>query len=349
MASTAAADLATRGDRVVEGMVDGTVAWLLDRRFPAVRRLALVRLLGRAAGDPDLSEIDEVLGAEPWVAALLAGQWRDGAQGRVRVHPYKKWGGAHWRLVALAELGVTAATPGATEPIAEAFGQVAGWLLDRAHIRGVARIDGRYRRCGSQEGNALWAACRLGVGEMRQLDSLAANLIRWQWPDGGWNCDVRPEANHSSFNESWAPLRGLVAYRDGRPADGGHGPDRGALDEAIGRAAEFFLRHRVVESERTGELAHPSLAWLRWPPYWHYGLLPGLLALCEAGRLHDPRLRPALDRLRAARQPDGTWRPDGRWWAPPDRRGANVEIVDWRTEGEARMLTLLALTVLGDA
>jgi hypothetical protein len=122
------------------------------------------------------------------------------------------------------------------------------------------------------------------------------------------------------------------------------------VDAAIQGAGEFLLRHRVVESERTGELANPHVGLLRWPAYWHYGLLPGLRALREAGRLDDPRVGPALDRLRAARQPDDTWRPDGRWWGRPrGKTGANVEIVDWGAEGEARMLTLQALEILAAA
>ena len=39
--------------------------------------------------------------AGPKVTALLSGQRGDGGFG---VHPYRKWTGAHWRLVSLAEL-----------------------------------------------------------------------------------------------------------------------------------------------------------------------------------------------------------------------------------------------------
>lgn len=341
---------APRGLGDPRGVPRAVIEWLLDPAYPSVRRLTLRRILGRAAHDPEVRELDARLADDPWVATLLAGRWRDGAGGRVRVHPYRKWGGAHWRLVALAELGVTTATPGAADALDDAFGQVVGWLLNPAHVLRVPCIDGRCRRCGSQEGNALWAACRIGLGQPEQLDALAANLIRWQWPDGGWNCDIVPEAHHSSFHESWAPLRGLVAYGQRRaPADGGGG--NAAVGDAIDRAAEFFLRHRVVESERTGELANPRLGWLRWPPYWHYGLLPGLRALHEAGRVADPRVRPALERLHTARQVDGTWRPEGRWWHRPGRTAdeTTVELVDWGPEGEARLLTLHALEILADA
>jgi hypothetical protein len=327
------------------------LGWLLERSVPAVRRLALVRLLGRSASDPDVHALDAGLADDRWVRVLLAGEWRAGVDGRVRVHPYKKWGGAHWRLVALAELGVTVDTPGARPALEEAFAQVVEWLLSPGHVDAVPKIRGLYRRCGSQEGNALWAASKLGLGGAGDVDALADNLLRWHWPDGGWNCDKKPAAHHSSFNESFAPLRGLAAYRERRrratDGQGDTGPDDSSLGGAIDRAAEFFLRHRVVESERTGELANPRLGLLRWPPYWHYGLLSGLRALQEAGQLGDARVSPALDRLRAARQADGTWQPDGRWWGSPRATsGANVEIVDWGREGEARMLTLQALEVL---
>jgi hypothetical protein len=44
----------------------------------------------------------------PKVSALLAGQRANGGFGG---HTYTKWGGAHWRLVSLVELGVPAGEP----------------------------------------------------------------------------------------------------------------------------------------------------------------------------------------------------------------------------------------------
>ena len=293
------------------------------------------------AGPADGSAADTAV----WVAALLEGEYREGAEGRVRVHPYKKWGGAHWRLVALAELGVTAETPGAGPALDEAFGQVTGWLLSSQHISSVPRIRGRYRRCGSQEGNALWAASVMGLGDDAGEASrgrLAANLLRWQWPDGGWNCDKTPAASHSSFNETLPPLRGLVAHRLALAASPAE------LDDAIERAAEFLLRHRVIESERSGAIADPRFVELAWPPYWHYGLLPGLRALREAGHLADSRVEPALDRLEALRGQDGRWHASRRYW----RRGGTgtgTELVSWGAHGEARMLTRQAHEVLAAA
>src|SRR5207249_3896404 len=103
---------------------DALMGWLLDPAFPAVRRRTLVRLMGRPENDPEVRGLEAALADDPWVARLLAGEWRDGSHGRIRVHPYKKWGGAHWRLVAMAELGVTRETPGAGDALEEAFAQV---------------------------------------------------------------------------------------------------------------------------------------------------------------------------------------------------------------------------------
>jgi hypothetical protein len=287
--------------------------------------------------------------AEPgWVEALLEGEWRTALDGTVRVHPYKKWGGAHWRLVSLAELGVTCAAADASTRAAldEAWDQVVGWLLGASHLANVPLIDGRYRRCGSQEGNALWAASTIGLGEGHDARArLAANLLMWQWPDGGWNCDRVPAAHHASFNESLPPLRGLVAFRK----HGGFGSAQDeALEAAIDRAAEFFLRHRLVESERTGDVASPKLLQLAWPPYWHHDLLTGLRAITEAGRIDDPRAQPALDRLEALRGEDGRWHAGRRFWRR-GRTGTATDLVAWESDGEARMLTAQASAVLAAA
>jgi hypothetical protein len=308
------------------------VDWLLDDRWPAVRRLALLELLDRPAAHPDVEALSQGLAADPWVAPLLAG---------TPAHAYAKWTGAHWRLFALAELGVTIETHGAEGPIREMFDQELAWLLSPGRRRRLKPIRGLTRNCSSQEGAGLWAAVRLGLGDDPRLLDVARRLVEIQWPDGGWNCDIKPGAHHSSFNESWMPLRSLVAARSIPGAS-----DIDGLEAAIERSAEFFLRHRVVESERTGDLASERVGYLRWPPYWHYALIPGLRALADAGRLDDPRARAGLDRLVALRSEDGRWWPDGRYWTGPGSKGSGVELVSWGREGEARMLTLQALQLL---
>jgi hypothetical protein len=226
-------------------------------------------------------------------------------------HPYGKWRGAFWRLAALVELGVGAGHEGAP-PAAE---QSLAWLADPRRLNRIRKrtIEGRVRRCATQDGLGLYACCRLGLVDER-MDILAESLVETQWPDGGWNCDVRPAASHSSFHETWGPILGLAAYGASEPA---------------ARGAEFLLRHRVVFSERTGRLAHPIFLSLRYPSYWHYDVLVGLTTLARSVGLRDPRAADGLDLLESKRFPDGTWHCEGKWWKRPGSKGSNVEAVDW--------------------
>jgi len=306
---------------------DPAIDFLLASPEPAIRHAALTRLLGKDPRSRDVRDARARILGGPWVSALLAGQRVDGSFGN---HPYAKWTGAHWRLAALMDLDAPADTPG----LVEAHETVLHWL-GPAHVKAVRSIDGRARRCGSQEGNALAVGVWLGRAGDPRVVELAANLVRWQWPDGGWNCDIRPEASHSSFNESWLPLVALARFAD---ATG----DRDARHSAD-RAAEFFLRHHVVYSERTGDLAHPSLGKLHYPPYWHYDLLAGLRALAAAGRVRDDRTNRALDLLESRRHRDGLWHSGGRWWRADGRYSRDV--VDWGS-GRSEPITLAALAVL---
>lgn len=245
------------------------------------------------------------------------------------VDPYGKWRGAFWRLISLAELDAEA-TPAAKATANDAL----TWLANPARLNRIHKrvIDGRTRRCASQDGRAIWACRRLGIDDPR-LDTLAESLVATQWPDGGWNCDIRPEASHSSFHETWGPIAGLAAH--------------GASDAAA-RGADFLLRHRVVFSDRTGRIAQPAFLRLRFPPYWHYDLLAGLRTIGEAGALDDPRAGDALDLLEKRRLPDGTWHCEGKWWKRPGSNGSNVEAVDWGAAAD-ELLTERAQTVLRTA
>jgi hypothetical protein len=239
--------------------------------------------------------------------ALVAGLLRS-----YGVHAYSKWGGAFWRLLSLVDLGVEAGHPGAVAAAEETLEWVASpRRLAEIHRR---RIDGRVRRCASQDGRALQACIDVGLRGDPRLDVLAESLVDTQWPDGGWNCDRKPHVTHSSFNETWGPILGLARY-------GAH--------DAAARGAEFLLEHKVAYSHRTGELAHPTILRLRYPPYWHYDLLAGLRTVAASVGLADARLERPLAALEEKRQPDGTWRCEGKWWKGPGSKGSNVEVVDW--------------------
>ena len=260
------------------------------------------------------------------IAGLLRGQRRDGGFG---VHPYFKWTGAHWRLVSLVELGV----PTRHSACRAAAGQVLDWIAAPSEPTVIA---GRERRHASMEGNALAVCCRLGMARNPRVRWLVEVLMRSQWSDGGWNCDVNPQARRSSFHESLAPIWGLVEYHR---ATG----DNDALGAAE-RAGELLLEHRLFLSRSTGEPIHPEWLRIHWPHYWHYDFFQGLRAIGWLSRVADPRAVDAVELLRARRRPDGTWRAGGhKYWQRPGARN-NPEAVDWGDAHQA--VTPAALAIL---
>jgi hypothetical protein len=335
-------------EKLLEPGVDPGVAWLLHSEDPSVRYFALTELAGGVQDSPDAGRSRRLISKGPRFQKLLTGQKPDGGFG---VHPYQKWTGAHWRLVSLVELGA----PEGFRPATKATNLVLQWLLGEAHLSNVPEINGLYRRCASQEGNALAVCSRLGMAEDIRVRRLADSLIKWQWPDGGWNCDRREEARHSSFNESLSTLWGLAEYSR---ATG----DKKARESAD-KAAEFFLRHRIFRSCKTDEARQPetfhskvhravhSFTELHYPLYWHYDILQALIVLHRAGKLEDPRTREAIDVVESKRGEDGLWKPEGYYWSLKRKTRAklavsNVEVVDWGRKDSNEMITLNALRVL---
>ncbi len=326
---------------------DPAIHWLLDSTDPSVRYFTLTELLEATSHSHEAAAALNKILDGPRVKALIAGQ-HGGPQkskdsfaihtGGYGVHPYKKWDGAHWRLVSLVELGIPAREPRAVA----AADQVLQWLTSDFHRDKIKAIDDRTRRCASQEGNALAVCSRLGLTHDPRVRYLAESLIAWQWPDGGWNCDKHPEANHSSFYESLSPMWGLIEYHR---ATG----DEAAL-HAAQRTAELFLNHRLFRSTTTGDVIDPEWLKLHYPLYWHYDILQALVMLSrlpDAGsEMRDERVQEALDIIEEKRQPDGCWKAEGFYWVPIGKRTSNVDVVDWGRRGPNEMITLNALRVL---
>ena len=278
---------------------------LLWSSDPAIRRLA---------GDKDADVM-----ASPRVRKLL--QFPD-------VHPYTKWWGTHWRLVALADLGVPPKTPA----LSAGIDQELGWLTSPGHRRRIERVNGLVRRCASQEGNAVYACSKLGFADDARVKMLVASLLEWQWPDGGWNCDRKATGRRSSFHESVTPGLGLAAYH---AATG----DVRAL-AAARRTAELLLEHNLFRSLRTGEVIHPTWTKPHYPPYWHYDILQGLRLVAAVGLGGDPRAEDALELLEGSRRPNGRFSGPA-WWST-----RQPDAVDWGRGADNDMLNLRVETIL---
>ena len=239
-------------------------------------------------------------------------------------------------LAALAEIGY----PAGDESLLPMRNQILDvWLSERFYkefdstrtvpksrgAEGVPRIQGRYRRCGSQQGNALYSMTRLGLTD-RRTDQLVERLLHWQWPDGGWNRDRNPSADTSSFMETLLPMLGVAPYNR----------------EAALRAAEVFLLRRLFRRRTDGRVISPNFLMHHYPRDWHYDLLGGVVAMAEMDLIGDQRCSEALNRLEQKELPRGGWAAEGKFYRvhpsidTTEKFGATSP-VGWGGVGRARM------------
>jgi hypothetical protein len=302
---------------------------LLRSKEPSIRWKVRTRVQGEAPESPSIRRLRQDIRRSPRVRALLVGRDRDGAL-RAPQDPYAKWQGAHWVLASLADLGYPEGDRG--------LGAMKDQVLDRwlspdffrefdaatqaaaYRGRGVPRVRGRYRRCASQQGNALHSLLKLGLPDPR-LAMLAERLLHWQWPDGGWNCDRRPAADTSSFWESRLPMLGLALYAERTGSR--------AARAAAGRASEVFLTRQLFVEVHTGRVMNPRFLALHYPLYFGYDVLGGLRAMAEIGRIRDPRCRRALDFLESIQLPSGGWAAGDRFYRVSSALQSRADYVDW--------------------
>jgi hypothetical protein len=317
----------------METLVDRLRTW----DDPAVRYQARLVLDG---AEPDTAAMraraDEVR-TSPDCSAVIEGSFVDPR------HVYRKWQGAHWALVQLAERG----HPGGDPRLEQVQELVFHWILSPAFLKPnwTRHIEGqadRVRRCASMEGNVLWASLQLGLMDER-LEALADRLGVLQWPDGGWNCDVRPQARQSSFVETVLGLRGLAAWVR---ATG----DKTAAD-TLERGVELLLEHHLL-FHRSGRLIVPN--WGPRPdiigfPIRFFDVLLVLELMADIGRLDDPRCNRALELLLAKRTTDGGFPMEVRRARTTREICSNCTFAEWGPGGKTRTnpwVTIRALRVV---
>jgi hypothetical protein len=315
--------------------MNAIVEKLLASDEPAIRYQTRVHLLDEDPGAPELRRLQAEIKDCEQVRTLLSER---GADGKIPYHPYAKWYGAHWALVALADLDY----PAGDELLLPLREQEYAWLLSPMRLRSLKNNvkAGRTRMHASLEGNAIFALLKLGLADER-IDILVECLLTAQWPDGGWNCDSNPRASVSSFTESLIPLRGLALYS--------RLTGNAEVRAASARAAEIFLQRHLFKRLSDGAVISSDFLKLRYPPYWHYDILFGLKALAEAGFLNDARCRDALDLLASKQLPDGGFPAEKKHYTLAREPRQGCSLVDWGGTGMKRMnpfVTVDALHVL---
>jgi hypothetical protein len=314
------------------GEYDKVVKRLLKSAEPSIRYKVRVGVLGEDSGSTAIRRLRGQIRRSDRVQKLLANQ----------SGMYRKWTGTHWVLSLLGDLG----HPEGDRSLSSIVDQGLDWAMSQK----PRQINGRPRRCCSQEGNALLYAVRLGFVDER-CNLLAQKILACQWPDGGWNCDKKPEACHASFNESLIPMHALYTY--------GKLTGKRRYVSAARRASEMFLDRRLFRRKTTGEIIKPRFAVIHYPYFWQYSFLYALVVMAKMGRIRDVRCREPLDLLVSKRREDGGFPAERKYYSVIDSgeryRRSGQTVIAWgpvsaRTKGPSNdFVTVDTLTVLKTA
>jgi len=304
--------------------------WLLgESADPSLRYRVLKDLLDKPDDDSDVLRTRARIGRKGWAAAILrlqhpGGQWD--TPGNSAGELYRpKYIATNWRLLVLSDLGVTRKHPRVAKGVElflRRFGGPAGDLGGRAS-----------ELCFT--GNAARMLVRVGYLKDPRLAPAIEWLIRHQKKDGGWHCF----RSRTGTLDCWEALSVFaVIPPSARSA---------AMVRAIERGADFYLDRGLLREGRT-----PYAPWLRlhYPVHYYYDLLVGLDVLTALGYGDDPRIRPALNKLVAMRNRDGSWNLDA---LHPDSEDPQYQVrgpihpFGLEVPGRpSRWITTTALTVL---
>ena len=136
------------------------------------------------------------------------------------------------------------------------------------------------------------------------VSALAAWFPAHRLTDGGWNCEAEEgRSTRSSFHSTLNALRGTLAY------------ERITGDTSVRSARhageEYLLSRHLLYRPTTGSPVGDFVAHFVFPNRHRYSALIALDHFRDAALLDgtppDPRLADAVDVVRAARRPDGTW------------------------------------------
>lgn len=284
------------------------VAWLLEGDA-SIRWKVLHNLLDAPADE--VAAVRARVATEGWGARLLAAQDADSRWAGGYYSP--KWTSTTYTLLQLYWLGLAPGHPAALAGCERLW----EWRLRRAELDTCIV--------------AMFVLVSAGLGHRGPgLEASVQWLLDQQLDDGGWNCRTLSDKRlHSSFHTSITVLDALQAYAETGSVSTG---------EAARRGREFFLRHRLFRSHRTGETAIRASTRFPLLPQWHFDVLRGLEHFAAAGATQDGRLEEAIGVLRRARRRDGRWPTyagyPGRVWFRMEEPGPSR----WNTQRVLRVL-----------
>ena len=275
---------------------------LLASEHPSLRWKVRTGVLGEDAESRSVRRLREEIRASQQARGLLEGH------AARRPSAYAKWYGAHWVLQSLADLGY----PEGADELVPLRDQVLGTWLATRYLREYVDIGAPKDRYRAAVPVAGWPA----------HDGARHSRVVPCWRSSGWasTTDGLPGSRNGCCTGSGRTAGGTATVarrsrprrctkrscRCGRSRHGRRSAATALHEGPPTSAAEVLLRRSVVfRRSDPARLVRTSWGELRYPAYWHHGLLSGLVALAGAGGIGDARCAPALDLLERKRLPGG--------------------------------------------
>ncbi|MBN1303745.1 MAG: hypothetical protein JXA13_04860 [Anaerolineales bacterium] len=261
--------------------------WLLEGD-PSIRWQVMRDLLGRSAKEymPERTRI----ATEGWGGRFLSLQDPEGTWGGGLYGP--KWISTTYTLLSLRRLGLS--------PDHQQTRDACQVFLNYVYHDGGINLFKSMKSSEICVTGMLLSLLSYFKIEDERIDGIAAFLLGEQMDDGGWNCEVPNGATHGSFHTTLSVLEGLHEYASGAA-------EPIPLGEAVSRAHEFLLRHRLYKSHRTGQVFDPAMTRMPFPPRWRYDFIRALDYFQFIGAPKDDRMADAIDLLKKKRKRDGRW------------------------------------------
>ena len=266
------------------------LSWLLEPSQPAARYRTLLDLLDYSTDSREVQHAHASIPKIGWAHDILQAQ-KPGGNWESRRNLYlPKYSATIWRLIVLADLGLTRRDHRIRKPC-EMF------------LNEYARPDGGFDTPGSTwsrselclTGNLARTLLLCGYGEDRRVLSALDWLVKNQMDDGGWHCMYERAFGRGTL-DCWEGLSAFAAF-----------PRRKwtrSIKRCVENGAEFYLSRELFRQGR-----RPYLPWLRfhYPVHYYYDLLVGLDVITSLGYGGDKRLKSAIEILKRRRLQDGSW------------------------------------------
>lgn len=316
--------------------------WLLEEADPAVRHLALRRLLDEPEDSPAVNRAQAGAMRTPPIAPILAAQQPDGYWQKPGPGYAAKYTGTVWSLMFLDQMGAQPSDRRVRRAceyvLAHSAATVGGFGASGSH---VDRPPPPSAVIHCLNGNLVRAL--IGFGYLD--DDRVRRAIEWQataitgrgfeeagfryYASGtsgpGFGC-----AANWKLPCAWGAIKGMLAFARIPPRRRTR-----AVREAIEQGVAFLLSTDLAVADYpAGSAVSGSWFKLGFPSGYVADVLQNLEALSELGHAKDPRLGSAIELVLSKQGRDGRWRNEypyrGKLWADVDGPRAKSKWVTLR-------------------